>query len=225
VLTIVNNSKTGGTGTVTGWSLTFQKPLPTSGLGEPGSDDVTASFRIFRLSQVDALSSQEWTAVGPASIGGGSSGPAGSDPSGRVTGLAIDPSDPSGNTVYAAGASGGIWKTTDFLTTSAAGPTWIPLTDFGPTSGVNIGGIAVFPRNNNTNQSIIIAATGEGDTGTPGVGFLISDDGGATWNLYDSTDNVDSSGNILPISSPSRNREFVGNTSYKVIVDPKPQTS
>ena len=222
VLTIVNNSTTGGTGTVTGWSLTFQKPLPTSGLGEPGSDNVTASFRIFTLSQADALSSQAWTAVGPASIGGGSNTPGGSDPSGRVTGLAIDPSDPSGNTVYAAGASGGIWKTTDFLTTSTAGPTWIPLTDFGPTSGVNIGGIAVFPVNNNTNQSIIIAATGEGDTGTPGVGFLISDDGGATWNLYDSTDNVDSNGNILPINSTSRDRKFVGKTSYKVIVDPKP---
>ena len=55
------------------------------------------------------------------------------------------------------------------------GPTWIPLTDFGPTSGVNIGSIAVFPRNNDPNQSIIIAATGEGDTRhAPGVGFLIS---------------------------------------------------
>src|SRR4029077_2365189 len=127
----------------------------------------------------------------------------------------------SGNTVYAAGASGGIWKTSNFLTTSAAGPTWIPLTDFGPTSGVNIGGIAIFPRNNNPNQSIIIAATGEGDTGTPGVGFLISQDGGATWNVYDSTNNVDSSGNILPISSASRDRKFVGDTSYAVVVDPR----
>ena len=52
VLTIQNNSTTGGTGTLTGWSLTFQKPLPTTGLGEPGSDNVTASFRIFTLSQI-----------------------------------------------------------------------------------------------------------------------------------------------------------------------------
>ena len=94
------------------------------------------------------------------------------DPSGRVTGLVIDPSDPSGNTVFAGGASGGIWKTTDFLTTEPSGPTWIPLTDFGPTSGVNTGGIAIFPRNNDPNQSIVIVATGEGDTGTPGVGLL-----------------------------------------------------
>ena len=75
---------------------------------------------------------------------------------------------------------------------------------------MNIGGIAIFPRNGNPNQSIIIAATGEGDTGTPGVGFLISQDGGATWNLFDSTDNVDASGNILPIESASRDRVFVG---------------
>lgn len=28
-------------------------------------------------------------------------------------GLAVDPNDPSGNTVYIGGASGGVWKTTD----------------------------------------------------------------------------------------------------------------
>ncbi len=224
---VINNATTGsgGVGTFNGWSLTFQKPLPTSGLGEPGTDDASISFRIFTLSQTAALSSQEWTSVGPASIGGGG-GSSGNENSagarsGRVTGLAIDPSDPSGNTVYVAGASGGIWKSTNFLTTNPAGPTYIPLTNFGPTFAVNIGGIAVFPRNNNPADSIIIASTGEGDTGTTGVGFLISKDGGATWNLYDSTNNVDSNGNLLPIESATRDREFVGTTSYAVVVDPQ----
>jgi len=215
---VIQNSKTGSaaTGTLLSWSLSFQKLLPTTGLGEPGSDNANSTFRIFTLGQTDSLSSQQWTAVGPGSI----SGPLGSG-SGRIGGLAIDPSDPSGNTVYVAGASGGIWKTTDFLTTNPGGPTYIPLTDFGPSFGINIGSIAVFGRNHDPNQSIIIASTGEGDTATPGVGFLISKDGGATWNLYDSTDNVDSSGNLLPIDSPLRNREFVGTTSYKVVVDSK----
>ena len=54
---------------------------------------------------------------------------------GRIGGLAVDPSDPSGNTVYVGGASGGVWKTTNFLTTDPNGPTYIPLTDFGPTIG------------------------------------------------------------------------------------------
>ena len=105
------------TGTFNSWSLSFQKLLPTTGLGEPGSDDASLSFRIFTLSQTDALSSEAWTAVGPAAITGAS---------GQVSTIAVDPSDPSGNTVYVAGASGGIWKTTDFLTTNPNGPTYIP---------------------------------------------------------------------------------------------------
>ena len=64
---------------------------------------------------------------------------------GQVNAIAVDPSDPSGNTVYVGGASGGIWKTTDFLTTSPNGPTWIPLTNFGPSAAVNIGSITIFP--------------------------------------------------------------------------------
>lgn len=30
--------------------------------------------------------------------------------SGRITGIAVDPSDPSGNTFYVGSANGGIWK-------------------------------------------------------------------------------------------------------------------
>jgi len=32
---------------------------------------------------------------------------------GRITGIAVDPSDPSGNTMYVGSANGGIWKTTN----------------------------------------------------------------------------------------------------------------
>jgi subtilisin-like proprotein convertase family protein len=214
-LVIQNTSTTKGTGTFNGWSLTFQKPLSTTGLGEPGSDDASASFRIFRLAQNDPLSSQSWTAVGPGAIGSGAGGGSGessaSGASGRVSGLAIDPSDPSGNTVYAAGASGGVWKTTNFLTTAPGGPTWIPLTDFGPTNTVNIGGLAVFPRNNDPNQSIIIAAAGEGDTGTPGVGFLISKDGGPP-----GTSTTAPTTSIPPATCcPSRRRRETGPSSAR----------
>ncbi len=100
--------------------------------------------------------------------------------------------------MYAGGATGGIWKTTDFLTTSPTGPTWVPLTNFGSDFSVNIGSIAIIPRNNDPSQSIIFVATGEGDAlGDPtqskavrGVGFLRSMDGGQTWTLLDSTDNT-----------------------------------
>ena len=230
-LVVQNSSTTGTTGTINGWSLTFQKPLPTSGLGEQGSDDASVSFRLFTLGQTDALSSQAWTSVGGASS---------TDETGQVNAIGVDPSDPSGNTVYAGGAGGGIWKTTDFLTTSPGGPTWIPLTNFGPSSAIYISSIAVFARNQNPNQSIIVAATGgdisgQEESDAEGVGFLISTDGGVTWNLDDSTDNVssvnntaselDNSSNVLPIDSTARNREFVGTTAYQVTVDPELTTT
>jgi subtilisin-like proprotein convertase family protein len=216
---VVTNSTTGSgaTGTFNSWSLSFQKPLPTSGLGELGSDNASASFRIFTLSQTDSLSSEEWTSVGPGAMTGAS---------GQVSAIAVDPSDPSGNTVYVAGASGGIWKTTDFLTTNPGGPTYIPVTDFGPSSGIYVNSIAVFARNSDPNQSLVIAGTGS-TTGGPnhssvtGVGFLISQDGGATWNLYDSSVNGDASGNLLPIASAARDRDFVGSIVNKIVVDPR----
>ena len=37
----------------------------------------------------------------------------GSTATGRVTSVAVDPSDPSGNTYYVGTANGGVWKTTD----------------------------------------------------------------------------------------------------------------
>jgi subtilisin-like proprotein convertase family protein len=212
---VVENNGTAITGAINSWSMTFQKSLPTTGLG---GADTTLTFTISTLAQSDALSSEQWTAVGAESSTSGA---------GEVTAIAVDPSDPSGNTVYAAGASGGVWKTTDFLTTNPDGPTWIPLTNFGPNAALNISSIAIFPVNDNTAQSIIIAATGgasagENNTDAPGVGFLISTDGGTTWNVYDSSTNVDANGNLLPIDSTARNREFVGTTAYQVAVDPQP---
>ena len=203
------------------WSITFQKSVPISGLGEPVADQGSISFRIFTMSPTNRQSSTTWTAVGPASMTQTTpqNGYAGS-----VGAIAVDPSDPSGNTVYVAGASGGVWKTTDFLTASTNGPTYVPLTDFGPTSGINIGSISVFGRNNNPNQSIIIAGTGFAPSSTgyggptaAGVGFLRSEDGGQTWQLLDSTNNN------LPYAARDHLFAVNGGTStYKVIVDPHP---
>ena len=158
---------------------------------------------------------------------------------GQVTALAVDPSDPSGNTVYIGAATGGVWKTTNFLTTSPIGPTYVPLTDFGPTNAINIGAIAVFPRNNDPRQSIIFAGTGEGDglgtTHSPlGVGFLRSMDGGATWQLIDSLNNNFEADDVTPvpingaspISGKTRDHTFLAKTtSYTVTYDPTPTLS
>ena len=217
---VIQDDASGLTGTLLNWTLTLQQPLASSGLGEIAADRATASFRIFTLDPTNPIASSTWTAVGPAPISGSGNGPeasAGAN-SGRVGGLALDPSDPSGNTVYVAGASGGVWRSNNFL--NPGGPTYVPLTDFGPTTAINIGGVAVFGRNNDPNQSIVVAGTGEADTGTPGVGFLLSQDGGASWSLLDSTDN----------SLPFAQRDHLfskngGSSVFKVVVDPKPTPS
>ena len=43
----------------------------------------------------------------------------GSTVTGRVTSVAVDPSDPSGNTYYVGTANGGVWKTTN------GGTSWV----------------------------------------------------------------------------------------------------
>jgi subtilisin-like proprotein convertase family protein len=156
--------------------------------------------------------------------------------SGTVNAIAVDPSDPSGNTVYVAGAAGGVWKTTNFLTADPNGPSYVPLTDLSVSNGIDIGSLAVFGRNKDPNQSVIFALTGNGNidppnvpavptTVSPGVGILRSMDGGKTWQLLDSTVNVDATGNILPLNDPARNKKFLGTSGFKIIVDPTPQAN
>lgn len=209
ILTIKNNS-TSLSGTLSSWTLTLPKAVSGTGLGETVADQATTSFRLFTMDPTDPVSSSTWTAVGPTRQNGS-----------RMTGLAVDPSDPTGNTVYVGGASSGIWKTTNFLTTSPLGPTYVPLTTFGPTLAMNTGGITVLGRNGDTRQSMIFVITGEGDTGSPGAGILRSMDGGASWQILDSLVNVDAAGNPLPRSA--RTGEFVGLTSFKIVVDPRPR--
>src|SRR5262245_43177833 len=61
-----------------------------------------------------------WTAMGPSPIAVGQS-PGNPPSTGRVNGIAVDPSD--ANVQYIAADTGGIWRTTD------GGKTWSPRTD------------------------------------------------------------------------------------------------
>lgn len=87
--------------------------------------------------------------------------------SGRITALALDPAN--SKILYAGGAQGGVWKTTD------GGTTWTPLTDSQPS--LSIGALALDPSNDN----VIYAGTGSSLGGYYGAGILKSTDGGNTW--------------------------------------------
>ncbi len=121
---------------------------------------------------------QVWTSIGPAPLAYGTSVTVG-DPAanqnsttGRVSSIAVDPSDSSHWIIGA--ATGGVWESHN------SGASWVPKTDDQPT--LAIGSVAFAP----SNPKIIYAGTGEaGFVGFTkgGLGVLKSTDGGTTWNL------------------------------------------
>ena len=98
-----------------------------------------------------------WNSLGPGNVGG------------LVEALVVNPVSPA--IMYAAGASGGVWKTTN------AGTSWAPLTDFLP--NINVNALAMDPKNPN----VLYAGTGE-SIGSPifGGGIFKTTDAGATWS-------------------------------------------
>jgi hypothetical protein len=103
---------------------------------------------------------------------------------GRTRAILIDAKDASGNTVLAAGVSGGIWKTTNF---KSANPTWTPVAE-------SMGSTAVCALAQNPSKpDTIYAGTGEGwfnNDAVRGNGIWKSVNDGATWNQIAFTDSA-----------------------------------
>ena len=133
-----------------------------------------------------------WAPLGPAPLASDATGVGAQDyhqVSGRATAVAIDPADPTGNTVYIGGAHGGVWKSSNAgsLSTSPSGVIWSPVLDYEPTLAV--GSIAIQPGNANPGQSVVLVGTGEPNSSADsyyGLGILRSADGGQTWTLIPS---------------------------------------
>ena len=118
------------------------------------------------------LSTSVWTSIGPTPLAVSSPTNVNTNVSGRITGVAADPTD--SNIIYIAAAGGGVWKTVN------GGTSWTPLTDTQRT--LSMGAIAVAP----SNGQVIYAGTGEANNSADsnfGRGILRSSDGGSTWTL------------------------------------------
>ncbi len=115
---------------------------------------------------------------------------------GRVTSVAIDPSDSTGNTVYLGTTGGGVWKSTDAAGT-AASVQFAPLTDnlqaysanagSSATASISIGALTVQPGG----TGVVLAGTGDPNDATDsyyGSGLLRSTDKGVTWTLVPQSD-------------------------------------
>ena len=106
---------------------------------------------------------------------------------GRVTAIAADSSDATGNTVYLGATGAGVWKSTN-AAGSPASVTFTPLTDdlpvftSGPVASLSIGALTVQPGG----TGVILAGTGDPNNAVDsyyGAGVLRSADGGLTWSL------------------------------------------
>jgi len=132
-----------------------------------------------------------WVSLGPLPLPSDASGSGDQDygwVTGRATAIAIDPNDPTGNTVFVGAANSGVWKSANAGSKSAdpSGVNWIPLTDDEPS--LSIGAIAVQPQFSvlDPSHSIVLVGTGEtngSDDAYYGVGILRSTDGGQNWSL------------------------------------------
>jgi len=105
-----------------------------------------------------------WRPLGPGPIFNGKT-----VVSGRIDIAVSHPTD--ANMMYI-GGQGGVWKTSNYLTTNEAGPTWVPLTDSFPSIDIFGKSLALYPGN----PEILYAAAGG-----PNGGILKTVDGGAHW--------------------------------------------
>lgn len=158
-----------------------------------------------------SINTSSWTPIGPQPTSSAIFG----ETSGRVNALAVDPCDSTGNTIYAGGAQGGVWKTTN------GGTNWSPLTD-GQLS-ISSGAISLDPVPGdcvNGHTGAIYYGTGEENFAFDsfyGAGVLISHDGGSTWTK-DNTFVTVTSGSPSTITPTNEGEAgpFIGNLA----VDP-----
>jgi len=128
-----------------------------------------------------------WIPLGPVPLASDATGNGTQDyhqVAGRATAVAIDPADPTGNTVYIGGAQSGVWKSTNAISSPATSVSWTPVTDDQPT--LSIGAIAIQPGNTDPTKTLLLAATGEADDSSDsyfGLGILRSTDAGNHWTL------------------------------------------
>jgi len=159
-------------------------------------------------SSTSGSSTPVWQPVGPAKVVTSAYG----NVAGRVTSIAVDPSDSTGNTVYVGTAFGGVWKSANAAGDSSS-VTLVPLTDsvyssisgFDSAPSLSIGAVSVQPVSAGT-APVILAGTGVPNDTTAsyfGAGILRSTDGGNHWTLITHSNDQ--------INGANNNFNFTGN--------------
>ena len=128
-----------------------------------------------------------WQPLGPVAVSTAQYGLV----TGRISALAIDPSDATGNRLFVGTTGGGVWVSQNAATTDTSNIAFTPLTDnlgamYGATdASISIGALSVQPGG----TGVILAGTGDPNDALDsyyGAGILRSTDGGSTWSLIPS---------------------------------------
>jgi hypothetical protein len=115
---------------------------------------------------------------------------------GRVSALALDPSDATGNRLYVGTTGGGVWAASNAGAANSSSVVFTPLTDSvnalsgAADSSISIGALTVQPGG----TGVILAGTGDPNDVLDsyyGAGILRSIDGGSTWTLIQQTRDVE----------------------------------
>ena len=140
----------------------------------------------------------QWRSCGPSTVVNGQTyGATRINVSGRVSALAVDPSN--GAHVLAGAANGGVWES------FSRGASWAPRTDFQRTLAV--GALAFDPAA----PSTVYCGLGEGDWWSwLGVGVLRSTNGGTTWATLCTAPFVGDGFYCLVVDPSNRMRLFAG---------------
>ncbi len=177
-----------------GWLAGAQLSAPAGAMG-PALLRLRAEQAAARMNASGAQSGNAatatWQPLGPMAVETPNFGLV----SGRISSLALDPSDITGNHLYV-GTTGGVWEAQNAAASTPSSITFTPLTDavdaLGGAAGasISIGALTVQPGG----TGVILAGTGDPNDALDsyyGGGILRSTDGGNTWTLIQQTDDLE----------------------------------
>ena len=160
-----------------GWTASHARPS----LSVPPNTSV--------LVQAATASTAVWQPLGPTAVMTPNYGLV----TGRVSSIAIDPADSTGNHVYIGTTGGGVWESQNAA--SSSNVLFSPLTDGSSTfdklryGSISIGALTVQPGG----TGVILAGTGDPNDALDsyyGAGILRSTDGGSTWTAITYTSDL-----------------------------------
>lgn len=114
---------------------------------------------------------------------------------GRISSIALDPGDPTGNRLFVGTTGGGLWVSQNAATSDLSKVVFSPLTDSVAAlngvldASISIGAISVQPGG----TGVILAGTGDPNDALDsyyGGGILRSTDGGTSWSLIQATSDL-----------------------------------